>query len=238
MNKKINYILLNHGIYLAWIIAIIATCSSLYLSEVLNYLPCKLCWYQRICMYPLVLLLGISVLTKDKSIFKYALPLSILGGCLSVYHYCLQRFPALENTAPCRGAGEVPCNVDYLNWYGFITIPLLALISFIIITFLLLLNKGCFRTVKERSIMKGYKIEPFLFNEEKSVGTKMSLEEFIKCCETDELTDYDGIASQIIINDYVVSETSFYPSQVLEQKNEFLSLQKEKGKVEIVWCNR
>jgi hypothetical protein len=104
--------------------------------------------------------------------------------------------------------------------------------------FVLLRNEQFSHIVKERSSMKGYKIEPFLFNEEKSIGTKMSLEEFIKCCETDELTDYDGIVSEIIINDYVVSETSFYPSQALEQKNEFLSLQKEKGKVEIVWCNR
>jgi hypothetical protein len=81
-------------------------------------------------------------------------------------------------------------------------------------------------------------MEPYLFNEAKSIGTKMSLEAFIQCCETDELTDYDGVASEIIINGYVVSETSFYPSEALEQKNEFFSLQKEKGKVEIVWCNR
>jgi disulfide bond formation protein DsbB len=129
----------NYGLYFAWIIAIIATCSSLYLSEVMGFLPCKLCWYQRICMYPLVLLLGVAVFKKDKGVIKYALPLSIIGGCTSIYHYLIQRFPSLESIAPCRGGMEVPCNVDYLNWYGFITIPLLALIAFVFITFFLIL---------------------------------------------------------------------------------------------------
>ncbi|EJR26671.1 MULTISPECIES: disulfide oxidoreductase [Bacillus cereus group] len=118
-------------LFIIWATSFIATTSSLYLSEIMKYEPCSLCWYQRIFMYPLVIILGIATVKKDYKISIYSLILSIIGGSISFYHYLMQKLPLLSNDkATC---GRVPCNTDYLDWYGIITIPLLAFIAFIII---------------------------------------------------------------------------------------------------------
>ncbi|MCD7035193.1 disulfide oxidoreductase [Metabacillus sp. GX 13764] len=115
----------------AWIASIVSTLGSLYLSEVLHFLPCKLCWFQRIFMYPQVLLLGIALYRKEYTMAIYSLVLSIAGACISLYHYGEQKIPFLQqNSGSC---GVVSCGNDYLNWFGVITIPLLALIGFVII---------------------------------------------------------------------------------------------------------
>ncbi|THF75629.1 disulfide oxidoreductase [Cohnella fermenti] len=129
----------NYGLYLAWVVSLAATGGSLFLSEVMHYVPCDLCWYQRILMYPLVLLLGRAALKDDRRIVGYALPLSIIGGLISIYHYAEQKVPGFSGVVPCRSG--VPCNKDYLDWFGFITIPLLALIAFAMIAALLIAVK-------------------------------------------------------------------------------------------------
>ncbi|WP_059051925.1 disulfide oxidoreductase [Paenibacillus senegalimassiliensis] len=128
----------NYGIYMAWLVALVATAGSLYLSEVLHYEPCRLCWFQRIFMYPQVLLLGVAAYRQDRHIIPYSLLLSIVGGAISVYHYAEQKIPALSRLLPCKVG--VPCNVDYLGsgWLGFITIPFMALIAAILIVLFLL----------------------------------------------------------------------------------------------------
>jgi disulfide bond formation protein DsbB len=126
-----------HCLYLAWVVSVVAVAGSLYLSEVLKYEPCKLCWFQRIFMYPQLFLLGMATFRNDKRIIPYVLPLSVIGGSISIYHYAEQKIPALAKIAPCTIG--VPCNKDYLNFFGFITIPLLALTAFTLI-FLLLWN--------------------------------------------------------------------------------------------------
>lgn len=126
----------DYGIYLAWLVSLVATGGSLYLSEVLLYEPCKLCWFQRIFMYPQVILLGMAAYRNDRSIIRYVLPLSIVGGSISIYHYAEQKIPALANLLPCKVG--IPCNFDYINWFGFITIPFMALTAFILITICLL----------------------------------------------------------------------------------------------------
>lgn len=125
-----------YGLYCAWIVAVVATGGSLYFSEVRLFAPCTLCWYQRILMYPLVILLGIASYRQDKGIIPYALPLSIFGGGIALFHYLEQKVPGFGVPNLCR-AGGVPCNTDYINWLGFITIPFLALIAFTLITLLL-----------------------------------------------------------------------------------------------------
>ncbi len=127
------------GLYFAWIVALVATLGSLYFSEIARYVPCTLCWYQRIFMYPLVILLGIASYRSDARIVTYALPLSVTGGLISLYHYLIQKVPFLKETEPCKVG--IPCTEDYINWLGFITIPLLALIAFILITLFLILYK-------------------------------------------------------------------------------------------------
>lgn len=123
-------------LYLAWLAAVTATLGSLYFSEVRGYIPCELCWYQRILMYPLSVVLGIAAFYDDLRIRKYVLPLSILGMCVSAFHYMEQKIPGFASIKPCTQG--VPCNTQYINWFGFVTIPFLALIGFTLITLLLL----------------------------------------------------------------------------------------------------
>ncbi|HEY9576364.1 MAG TPA: disulfide oxidoreductase [Pseudobacillus sp.] len=123
--KKENLLLV------AWGASFIAMLGSLYFSEVMKYEPCELCWYQRILMYPLVLILGLAIIKKDETAARYSLTLSAVGGCISLYHYAIQKIDFLSNTAPA--CGRVPCTGMYINWFGFITIPFLSLTAFIII---------------------------------------------------------------------------------------------------------
>ncbi|NRD76288.1 disulfide bond formation protein B [Bacillus sp. BRMEA1] len=123
---------MNKSLLFAWIAAVIATLGSLYFSEVMHFIPCTLCWYQRIFMYPLAIILGIAFYKNDRDIYKYVLPLSIIGMFISGYHLLLQKIPYLQQFEMCTTG--VPCSKDYINWLGFITIPMLAFIAFTIIT--------------------------------------------------------------------------------------------------------
>lgn len=118
-------------LFLSWATSVIAMFGSLYFSEIRQYEPCELCWYQRILMYPFVIILGIAVVKKDYRISFYSMILSAIGACIALYHYGLQKFSFLADTAPA--CGRIPCTAAYINWFGFITIPFLALTAFIII---------------------------------------------------------------------------------------------------------
>lgn len=135
--KRQRGTLMNKPLLLAWLAAIIATLGSLYFSEVMHFIPCMLCWYQRIFMYPLAIILGIAFYRNDQGIYRYVLPLSIIGMLISGYHTLLQKLPYLQQFEMCTTG--VPCSKDYINWLGFITIPLLAFIAFTIITVSLLI---------------------------------------------------------------------------------------------------
>ncbi len=113
-------------IYVALAVALTATLGSLFFSEVMRYEPCELCWYQRIFMYPQPILIGMSILLGDRKIARYIVPLSLIGGSISVFHYYLQRFPSSYACGP----GEVSCAVTYSFDYGYITIPMMALTAF------------------------------------------------------------------------------------------------------------
>lgn len=125
----------NYHLFLAWVVASVAMLGSLYFSEILGYIPCELCWYQRILMYPLVILLGIANVRRDRSVIYYALPFSVLGSLFSFYHYLIQKVDVFSRVTPCSEG--VPCSGEYINWLGFITIPFLALLAFLLITLLL-----------------------------------------------------------------------------------------------------
>lgn len=127
-----------YGLFLAWLVSIVAVGGSLYFSEILGYEPCSLCWYQRIFMYPQIILLGIMAYRDDKKMIGYVIPLNVIGLLIAAYHYGKQKIPALSEILPCRVG--VPCEQDYINWLGFITIPFLALIAFILILVLLIVT--------------------------------------------------------------------------------------------------
>lgn len=126
--------------YAAWIIALIATVGSLFFSEVMQLPPCVLCWYQRIAMYPLVVIIGIGIITRDSRFKYYALPLCLIGLAISVYHNLLYYGILPESITPC--AEGVSCTSRQIEWLGFITIPLLALAAFIDLALCLLFYKS------------------------------------------------------------------------------------------------
>ncbi|MDP4104037.1 MAG: disulfide oxidoreductase [Bacillota bacterium] len=128
---------MNKSLLFSWIAAVIATLGSLYFSEVLHFIPCTLCWYQRIFMYPLAIILGVAFYRNDRGIYRYSLPLSIIGMVISGYHILLQKVPYLQQFEMCKTG--VPCSKDYLNLLGFLTIPMMAFTAFTIITICLVI---------------------------------------------------------------------------------------------------
>lgn len=141
MKKIINR---ENALFLAFAAGLIATLGSLYFSEIKGYEPCSLCWYQRILMYPFTIILAIAIIKKDYEIAIYSTVLSLIGACISTYHVLIQKVPFFTDKA--ASCGRIPCTGDYINWFGFITIPMLALIAFVIIfvcsIYVLKTNKG------------------------------------------------------------------------------------------------
>lgn len=126
-----------NAILFAFIVAFIATTGSLFYSEIAGYDPCKLCWFQRIFMYPQVLLLGIALLKKDRGIAPYCIVLSVVGTTIAAYHYLLQLGIAPELSCGVVGY-SVSCAQLFVMHFGYITIPMMALTAFLMIVFFLL----------------------------------------------------------------------------------------------------
>lgn len=124
-------------LYAAWLVSLVATVGSLYFSEVRHFVPCTLCWYQRILMYPQVVLLGVAAWSRDVGVVRYALPLTALGAVTASYHVLDQKVPGFGFAGVC--ASGVPCNVSYVNYFGFVTIPVMSLTAFLMISTLLVL---------------------------------------------------------------------------------------------------
>ncbi len=123
---------------LSFLIALIATVGSLYFSEVMGYPPCVLCWYQRICMYPLVLLFFSSIWTNDTQYSKYTAPLTSIGTAIAIYHNLLYYKIIPDSITPCTQG--ISCTSKHVEWLGFITIPLLSLSAFLILVILEILR--------------------------------------------------------------------------------------------------
>ncbi len=125
-------------VFACWLLASVATLGSLFFSEVMGHPPCVLCWYQRICMYPLVLILPAGLFPFDRNILRYALPLSLLGLLIAVFHLLLVAGYIPESIKPC--VQGIPCTEVQIVWFGFVTIPLLSAASFLLISALLVLS--------------------------------------------------------------------------------------------------
>ncbi len=123
------------SLWLAWLVAAVATVGSLIYSEVVHFIPCRLCWYQRIAMYPLSVILLVAAIRREVVARYYALPLSLIGLAISVYHYVVQLNPSLEGSS-CDPTN--PCSARYVEELGFVSIPFMAGAGFILISVLLL----------------------------------------------------------------------------------------------------
>src|SRR3989344_8887618 len=135
--QKLISLLSKYALYLAFLQAWAAVVGSLYFSEIAKFPPCVLCWYQRICLYPLVAILTVGILRGDKKVYLYVLPLSITGLIIAVYHNLLYYKLIPESIKPCEEG--ISCTTKYIEWFGFVTIPLLSLTIFLIISILMII---------------------------------------------------------------------------------------------------
>ena len=127
-------------IFLCWLVACVSAMGSLFFSYVMGFAPCVLCWYQRILLFPLVIILAVGLFPFDKSVVKYALPLAVIGWLTAAYHNLLYAGIIPESIQPCSQG--VSCTEEYINLFGFLSIPMLSLLSFsTIITLLIILKR-------------------------------------------------------------------------------------------------
>lgn len=119
-------------LYFSWMVSIAALLGSLFFSEVMKLVPCKLCWLQRICMYPLVFIFGTGLIIKDKNLPYYVLPLSITGWFIAFYHVLLYNKILPEAVGFCEAG--ISCTTKYVSYFGFLSIPMMSLIAFTMIT--------------------------------------------------------------------------------------------------------
>lgn len=121
-----------------FLMAVFSTVGSLYYSEIMKFPPCTLCWYQRICIYPLVIIFGAALLTDDHKHLKYSLPLLLTGLAFAVYHNLLYFGVIAQELIPCTGS--VSCSTRQLELLGFITIPLMAMVGLVVMIVLAFLE--------------------------------------------------------------------------------------------------
>ncbi len=139
VGPRVRAAIAGQGVPLAWLVALVATLGSLYLSEGAHFTPCRLCWYQRIAMYPLVVVLGLGWLRRDAGARLTAAVLAGLGLAVNLYHLAVELWPTIE------GSGCDPNNPCALRWvevWGFWTIPRMATVAFALVLLALALDRG------------------------------------------------------------------------------------------------
>lgn len=127
------------AVFGAWLVAMVATLGALFFSEVMELPPCVLCWYQRIFIFPLVILLPLGLFPFDRKVVRYALPLAIGGSLVALFHVLLVAGVIPESIRPCTQG--VPCAEVQIRWLGFVTIPLLSLLAFLTISALMIMAR-------------------------------------------------------------------------------------------------
>lgn len=128
-----------NGILFAFFVAFFASALSLFYSNIIGFPPCNLCWYQRIFLYPQVIILGLACLKKDSAIIDYALVLTFIGGLIAIYHTYID-FGG-TSLFPCSASGLASCTQRYVFEFGYITIPVMSLTSFLLLFFFLFFQK-------------------------------------------------------------------------------------------------
>jgi disulfide bond formation protein DsbB len=124
-----------YELWAAFVVAALATGGSLFFSDIAGFVPCELCWFQRICMYPLSITTLLAAISGDHRIARYLLPLPLVGACVSIYHLLIENAVIAEPSA-CR-IGGAGCAVKWINEFGYMTIPTLALTAFVLLIGLL-----------------------------------------------------------------------------------------------------
>ena len=115
------------ALWLAALVAVVCTLGSLYFSEIAHYTPCDLCWFQRICMYPLAVTFTIAAFRRDAAVWRYAVVPASVGAVIAIYHTQLQAFPDQKSFCPTA----IPCTIRYVWEFGFVSLPFMALAGFV-----------------------------------------------------------------------------------------------------------
>jgi disulfide bond formation protein DsbB len=126
------------GLWAAWVVALVTTLGSLYYSQIANFVPCELCWFQRICMYPLAVILLVAALRDDRHVWTYVVPLTAVGAAIATYHTQLQAFP--EQQTFCSTI--TPCTTRYVWEFGFVSLPFMSLAASCFIITMVLLSRA------------------------------------------------------------------------------------------------
>lgn len=124
-------------LFAAWIMAMAASLGAIFIGEVMGQAPCELCWFQRVFMFPLAIILGIAAFKSDRGVLPYALPLAWAGWAIALYHFLPYRGVISEDIQPC-GSGT-SCVGDAMMLYGSVPIPLFSLFAFTAILYFLVL---------------------------------------------------------------------------------------------------
>ncbi len=111
------------ALWLGWIVAAVTMGGSLYYSQVANFVPCELCWAQRICLYPFAIVLLVAALRRDRKVWTYVLPVAVIGACIGLYHVQLQAYPSQHSFCTTL----VPCTTRYVWEFGFVSLPFMSL---------------------------------------------------------------------------------------------------------------
>lgn len=135
------------ALWLAWLVAAVTTAGSLYYSKVEGYLPCELCWYQRIAIYPFSVILAVAAVRRDAAIRIYAVPVLAIGVVISAYHAWIQAYPPDSGTAFCTA--DAPCTARYVWEFGFVSLPFMALSAGLVMIALLLVARPTPRTAPD-----------------------------------------------------------------------------------------
>jgi hypothetical protein len=131
----------------AFVVAAVTTAGSLFYSEVKHLVPCELCWYQRICMYPLVAIVAVGLLLRDRRVGWYAAPFVAIGAPVALYHWLVERVPSIADSTSC--SVFVPCDVPYFQELGYVTLAFMDMSAFLLIGALLLVGRARDREAQE-----------------------------------------------------------------------------------------
>ncbi|HET7554466.1 MAG TPA: disulfide bond formation protein B [Gaiellaceae bacterium] len=139
MSDLLRGLVEGYELWLVFLVSSIATAGSLFFSEIAGFVPCELCWYQRICMYPLTIVTLLAALANDRRVARYLLPLPLVGAGVSVYHLLVEN-GVVEQAKACLLSAPGGCATKWINEFGYMTIPTLALTGFVLCAEFLLLG--------------------------------------------------------------------------------------------------
>ena len=139
LSDAVRRVLEGYELWLVFLVSSIATAGSLFFSEIAGFIPCELCWYQRICMYPLTIVSLLAALANDRRVARYLLPLPLVGAGVSIYHLLVEN-GVVEQAKACLLSAPGGCATKWINEFGYTTIPTLALTGFVLCAAFLLLG--------------------------------------------------------------------------------------------------